>query len=56
MPRKAFVADLHEAANDRTIANVSGVEAGAEDGTVTFQYALPDQAGVVTIQVLVSGK
>ncbi|KAI9811772.1 MAG: hypothetical protein M1827_005317 [Pycnora praestabilis] len=47
MPRKAFIADLRKATTATRVENISGVRAGDEDGTFTFEY------GVITIQALI---
>ena len=55
MPRKAFVADLHEAENVFTRSNISGLRAGEEDGMIAFQYHTGD-GDATEITILVPGK
>ena len=38
MPRKAFIADLQEAAKSLDIDHLSSLKAGDEDGTITFKF------------------
>ena len=56
MPRKAFVADLHKALDEFRSENVSGLRAGDEDGTISFDYITHDGAyEATTIQAIVPG-
>jgi ubiquitin-conjugating enzyme E2 Q len=37
MPRKAFIADLHSAVGGISIAGISNVQPGGDDGEFTFE-------------------
>ena len=59
MPRKAFIADLKEAAEILDIDHLSSLKAGDEDGTITFKFhnqarPTPSAQGV-TISAIVPG-
>ena len=59
MPRKAFIADLHEAAETLDIDHLSSLKAGDEDGTITFKFhieprPIPSGPGV-TVSAIVPG-
>ncbi|KAL8759978.1 MAG: hypothetical protein Q9184_003461, partial [Pyrenodesmia sp. 2 TL-2023] len=55
MPRKAFVEDLQQAIGSFNHPKISRIEPGVEDGSLTFQYALPSHGGVgITLQALVT--
>ncbi len=57
MPRKAFVADLQDVLRHFRSPNISGLKAGGEDGSVTFQYKVPEgSAANVTVQAFVPGE
>lgn len=57
MPRKAFVEDLQQASGSFNHPEISRIEPGLEDGSLTFQYALPSQGDLrITIQALVTGE
>lgn len=57
MPRKAFVEDLQQAIGSFNHQRTSEVKFGVEDGSLTFNYALPTHGGlIVTIQALVTGE
>lgn len=57
MPRKAFVEDLQQAIQSFNQHKISRIEPGVEDGSLTFQYALPSYGGLgITIQALVTGE
>jgi DNA/RNA endonuclease YhcR with UshA esterase domain len=56
MPRKAFVADLQNAIHEFHSENVSNLQAGDEDGTITFEYITHDDEYRNTkIQAIVPG-
>ena len=54
MPRKAFVADLHEATGVFERSNVSCLKAGDEDGMINFKYHM-DEGQATEITVMVPG-
>ncbi|KAI4136626.1 MAG: hypothetical protein LQ341_005522 [Variospora aurantia] len=55
MPRKAFVEDLQQAIRSFNHQRTSEVKFGVEDGSLTFNYALPTHGGlIVTVQALVT--
>lgn len=56
MPRKAFVADLQDAIREFQSENVSGLAAGEEDGTITFNYHIHGESQDTTIQAIVPGE
>ena len=60
MPRKAFVADLQEAAKILDIDHLSSLKAGDEDGTITFKFhtqARPTASDAgVKISAIIPGK
>lgn len=53
MPRKAFVADLSKAVEGVSIAGVSNVQTGGDDGEFTFMCVADGQA--LKISVLIPG-
>jgi ubiquitin-conjugating enzyme E2 Q len=53
MPRKAFVADLHTAVEGVSIAGISDVEMGNDDGEFTFTCVADGQK--LKISVLIPG-
>jgi ubiquitin-conjugating enzyme E2 Q len=53
MPRKAFVADLSKAVKSVSIAGISDVQTGADDGEFTFMCVADGQA--LNISVLIPG-
>lgn len=60
MPRKAFIADLQNTAENLDIEHLSDLKAGEEDGTITFRFhmerkPLPTSKGV-KISAIVPGK
>ena len=55
MPRKAFVADLHEATKAFERVNVSSLKAGEEDGMINFIYHISD-GDATEITVMVPGR
>ena len=55
MPRKAFIADLQEAIQDFRNECFSGLKAGEEDGTITFQYHEHGGTQSTTIQAIIPG-
>ena len=60
MPRKAFIADLQNTAENLDIEHLSDLKAGEEDGTITFRFhmerePLPSSQGV-KISAIVPGK
>jgi ubiquitin-conjugating enzyme E2 Q len=53
MPRKAFVADLRQAVEGVTIAGISDVQTGSDDGEFTFMCVADGQ--MLKISVLIPG-
>jgi ubiquitin-conjugating enzyme E2 Q len=53
MPRKAFVADLSKAVENVSVAGISDVQTGGDDGEFTFMCVADGQA--LKISVLVPG-
>jgi ubiquitin-conjugating enzyme E2 Q len=53
MPRKAFVADLQKAVEGVSIAGISNVETGNDDGEFTFTCVADGQE--LKISVLIPG-
>lgn len=57
MPRKAFVADLAEAAEILDIDHLSSLKAGDEDGTITFKFhtqrrPTPSEPGIMISAII----
>jgi ubiquitin-conjugating enzyme E2 Q len=53
MPRRAFVADLRKAVEGVSIAGISDVQIGGDDGEFTFQCVADDQ--MFKISALIPG-
>lgn len=57
MPRKAYVEDLQHAIELFTHPKIAAIRPGLEDGSLTFDYVLPQhEISITTIHALVTGQ